>query len=138
MANEALVAAVKQIMGLAKSGKTDESYEGYRALFASPEFLTYTPAEQRQALNFMINKKVAPHMPPKSLIEAHRAAIGPLTELVSAHNEPMDYELLGICHVVVGNEAAAGNIFKTGLDLERKKDPGSNLCGALMKWYSSV
>jgi hypothetical protein len=138
MANEVLVAAVKNIIGLAKSGKTDEANDGYRALFSSPEFGAYTPTEQRQALNLMINKKVAPHMPKPSLVEAHRAAIGPLTELVSKYNEPMDYELLGICHVVVGNEAAAGNIFKTGLDLERAKDPGSNLCGALMKWVSSV
>jgi len=138
MANEALVAAVKQIMTLAKTGKTDEAYEGYRALFSSPEFATYTPGEQRQALKLLLAFKVPPHMPAKSIVEAARAAVVPLTELVSQHNDPADYELLGIAHCVAGNEAAAGNIFKAGLDLERSRDPGSNLCGSLMKWVSAV
>ncbi|MEO7096492.1 MAG: hypothetical protein ABI175_24750 [Polyangiales bacterium] len=75
---------------------------------------------------------------PCGRVEAARSAVGPLTELVSQFNDPADYELLGIAHCVVGNETAAGSIFKAGLDLERSRDPGSNLCGSLMKWVSSV
>ena len=138
MANEALVTAVKQIMALGKAGKTDEAFAGYKALFESPAFRTYTPAEQRQAIKLVVNHKVPPHFPPPAMVEAHRAAIGPLSELMASLNEPIDYELLGICHVVVGNDAAAGNIFRTGLQLERERDPGSNLCGSLMKWVAAV
>lgn len=138
MPNETLVAAVKKIVSARREGKEEEAYTGFKDLFAAPEFTKYEPAEQRQAMKLMIDRKVAPHMPKPWVVEAHRAAIGPLTELVSAHNDPADYELLGICHVVVGNEQAAGNIFRNGLKLERERDPQSTLCGSLMKWVAAV
>lgn len=138
MPNETLVAAVKKIVAARRDGREEEGWNGFRELFSSPEFPKYEPAEQRQAMKLMIDRKVAPHMPKPYVIEAHRAAIGPLTELVSALNDPADYELLGICHVVVGNEQAAGNIFRTGLKLERDRDPQSTLCGSLMKWVAAV
>ena len=138
MANEALVAEVKRIVTLRREGKEQEAYDGYRALFAATAFGAYKPEEQRQAIKLMIDRKVAPHMPKPWVVESHRAAIPPLTELVSAHNDPADYELLGICHVVVGNEAAAANIFRNALQIERERDPQSTLCGSLMKWVSAV
>jgi hypothetical protein len=138
MPNEELVATVKKIVTARREGKEEEAWNGFRDLFAAPAFPKYEPAEQRQALKLMIDRKLAPHMPKPWVIEAHRAALGPLTELVSAHNDPADYELLGICHVVVGNEQAAGNIFRTGLKLERDRDPQSTLCGSLMKWVAAV
>jgi hypothetical protein len=139
MANEALVAVVKEAVGLMKAGKTAEAHAVYIKLFGSPEFASYRPEDQRQAIRLVvITKGVAPHNPAASLVEAHRAALGPLTELVSQLNDPADYELLGVCHVVLGNEAAAGNIFREGLRLERARDAGSTLCGSLMKWASSV
>ena len=71
-------------------------------------------------------------------IEAHRAAIAPLTELVSAHGEPGDHEMLGICHLAVGNEESASAIFKAGLAIERERSPQSDLCGTLMKRVSML
>jgi hypothetical protein len=72
------------------------------------------------------------------MLEAHTAARGILTGLVSTHAEPSDHELLGICHVVLGDEASASSVFKAGLAIERVRDPSSKLCGTLMKRVSML
>jgi len=123
MSKEALVGAVKEIVTLSRAGDAEASFDGYSALFARPDFTENRPEDQRQALK---------------LLAAHRAAIGPLTDLVSKHNEPEDYEMLGICHLAIGNEAAAANMFREGLTLERAKNAGSDLCGRLMTRVSSL
>ena len=138
VANEALVSAVKEIVALAKAGDMDGSYNGYRDLFGSADFPGYRVEDQRQALRLMILAKGAPPVPSDAMKEAHRAALGALTELVSTLGEPADHELLGICHVVLGNEASASDIFKAGLALERERNPSSDLCGALMRRVSMV
>jgi hypothetical protein len=138
MPNEALAAAVKNILVLAKAGKSDEAYAGYAALCASAAFATYSPADQRQALKLMILAKGIPAFPPPSIVEAHRAAIAPLQALVRAHGEPFDYQLLGICFTRTGDEASARASFQAGLDIERARDPQSPLCGSLMKYVASV
>jgi hypothetical protein len=86
----------------------------------------------------MIHAKGVPEPPSPAMVEAHRAAIEPLTELVSMHNEPADYEMLGMCHVAVGNEQGAGAVFRAGLALERERNAQSDLCGALMKRVSML
>jgi len=138
MANEALVQAVKEIVALSKSGDREGSYFGYRDLFASAEFETYRPEDKRQALRLMLMTKGAPNVLTPAMTEAHRAALGPLTELVSTLGEPADHELLGMCHVALGNEESASNIFKAGLALERERNPSSDLCGALMRRVSML
>jgi hypothetical protein len=139
MSKEALVGAVKGIMAQARGGDTEGSYEGYRGLFASADFTANTPADQRQALKLLVlQKRPGTGAPSDALKEAHRAALGPLTELVSAHNEPEDYEMLGICHLMVGNEEAASNLFRQGLTLERERNPASDLCGRLMTRVASI
>lgn len=138
MANEALVQAVKQIVANARAGNLDQAYSGYRDIFASPVFMTYRAEDQRQALRLMILAKNAPRTPTSPMIEAHRAAVPALTELVSRDQDPADHEMLGICHVVLGNEASAGVIFRAGLAIERERNPGSDLCGELMKRISMI
>jgi hypothetical protein len=138
MANEALVSAVKVIVGNARAGKLDEAYAGYKALFASPAFRTYDAAEKRQALRLMIHAKGVPDPPTPAMVEAHRAAIEPLTDLVSEHGEPADYEMLGMCHVAVGNIDGAGTVFRAGLAIERERNAQSDLCGAFMKRISMI
>jgi hypothetical protein len=138
MANEELVAAVKKIAALAREGNLDQAYLGYRDIFASPVFMTYRPEDQRQVLRLMILAKHAPKTPSSPMVEAHRAAVPALTELVSLHQEPADHEMLGICHVVLGNEESAGVIFRAGLAIERTRSPGSDLCGDLMKRISMI
>ena len=138
MPNEALVASVKNIVGLAKAGKSDEAYAGYLELFASAAFSAYSAPDQRQALKLMILAKGIAAFPAAPVVEAHRAAVGPLRTLVAQHGEPADYELLGLCQARTGDEAAALSTFRAGLDIERARDPQSPLCGTLMKRVASV
>jgi len=138
MPNEALVAAVKHIIALAKGGKMDDSYAAYGELFSGPLFASCPVNEQRQALKLMVHAKGLPTFPTPAIQAAHKAAIPPLNALIEAHHEPGDYELLGLCQVRAGDEAAARVAFQKGLDLERARDPQSPLCGQLMKWVASV
>jgi hypothetical protein len=138
MANEELVSSVKRIVMLARGGDLDAAYQGYRDLFASPVFPTYRPEDQRQALRLMILAKNTPQKPTEPMIDAHRAAVPALTELVSVYQEPGDHEMLGICHVRLGNEESAAVIFRAGLALERERNASSDLCGELMKRISML
>ena len=141
MANEALVAAVKEIVALGRTGKLDDAYNKYTALFADPAFLHSKAEDQRQVLKMMVLVKHTQHQqqhPSEAMLGAHRAALLPLTELVSALAEPIDHEMLGACHVLLGNIDAASSIFKAGLAIERQRDPGSTLCGQLMKRVSDI
>jgi hypothetical protein len=138
LANEELVRSIKDIVGRAKSGDADGAYRGYRDLFASPAFAAYRVEDQRQALQLMVLMKGAPKPATPAMLEAHGAARGLLTSLVASHAEPSDHELLGICHVVLGDEATASDVFKAGLALERLRDPQSNLCGTLLKRVSMI
>ena len=138
MANEELVAAVKRVVALARSGNLDEAYLGYRDIFGNAIFTTYRPEDQRQALRLMVLAKNAPKPPTPSMLDAHRAALPALTELVSVHQEPADHELLGVCHLLLGHEESASTIFRAGLAIERERSPGSDLCGELMKRISLI
>ncbi len=137
MSKEALVSAVKQCMAQARSGDQEGSYDGYGRLYASPEFAANKPEDQRQALKLLILAK-RQGQPSQRLVDAHRAAIPALTELVSTHNEPEDYEMLGLCHLLIGNDQAASNMFRHGLTLERERNPASDLCGRLMTRVAAI
>ena len=130
--------AVKAIVGKVRAGDRKSAYEGYRALFADQAFRGYPPGDQRQALRLMIHAKGVPDPPTPEMVEAHRAAIEPLTELVSSLEDPADYEMLGMCHVAVGNEQGAGAVFRAALAIERQRNAQSDLCGALMKRVSML
>jgi hypothetical protein len=136
MANEALTQAVKKIVGLARAGSVDDAYAAYRDLFADPSFMTHRPEDQRQVLKLMIHAKGLYERPTAKMVEAHRSALSPLTELVSQYGEPADHEMLGMCHVMLGHEESASVIFRAGLATERERNPQSDLCGQLMKRIS--
>jgi hypothetical protein len=138
MANEALVSTVKSIVANARAGKLEEAYSGYSALFGSAAFRGYEPNDQRQALKLMVHAKGVPDPLPPVAVEAHRAALGPLADLVAKHGEPADHEMLGMCQVVVGDEASAAVVFRAGLAIERERNAQSDLCGALMKRVSML
>jgi hypothetical protein len=138
MTKDDLVKQVKTIVALARGGNLDEAYAGYRALFSDPGFLAQRPEDQRQALKLMVHAKVQVREPTPAMIEAHRAALMPLTELVSSWGEPGDHELLGTCHVLLGNLQSASAIYRAGLAVERERNPGSDLCGELMKKISLI
>jgi hypothetical protein len=138
MADQALVDAVKAIVSSVRAGDRKGGYAGYKALFASDAFRRYPPNDQRQALRLMIHAKGAPAPPTPEMVEAHRSAIEPLTELVSSLEDPADYEMLGMCHVAIGNEQGAGAVFRAALAIERERNAQSDLCGALMKRVSML
>jgi TPR repeat protein len=137
MSKEALVNAVKQIMAQSRGGDVEGSYNSYAQLYGTSEFAANKPEDQRQALKLLILAK-RHGQPSAKLVEAHRAAIPALTELVSTLNEPEDYEMLGLCHLLIGNEQAASNMFRQGLTLERAKNPASDLCGRLMTRVAAI
>lgn len=138
MANEDLVRSIKEIVTRAKGGDPDGAYRGYQELFASDAFGAFRVEDQRQALRLMVMMKGAPKPATPAMVEAHRAAAGPLTSMVAGHAEPADHELLGICHVVCGDEATASAVFRAGLAIERERSPQSPLCGMLMKRVSML
>ena len=137
MSKDFLVNSVKAIMAQQRAGDTEGAFDGYGTLFAAPEFGANKPEDQRQALKLLILAKRQGN-PSTRLIEAHRAAIPALTELVSTHNEAEDYEMLGLCHLLIGNDQAASNMFRQGLQLERAKNPASDLCGRLMTRVAAI
>jgi hypothetical protein len=138
MSKEALVKAVKGIVSLAREGRFDEAYDGYTGLFSGAEFAACKPEDQRQALRLMILAKGGPPQPTPAMIRAHRAAVGPLTELVSVHGDPEDHEMLGLCHEMLGNLQSADAIYRAGIALERERNPQSDLCGRLMKRIAAL
>jgi hypothetical protein len=138
MATEALVTEVKQIVALAKAGSADDAYKRYAVLFRSPEFRTYPMEEQRQAIKLVANIKVPPSRATPAQIDAFRAAVEPLSDILGALGAPEDFQWLGICCIVTGDERRAGELFRTGLKLERDRNPQSDLCGSLMKWVAAV
>jgi Flp pilus assembly protein TadD len=125
--------SVKEIIAAGRAGTLDDSYRGYQDLFASAEFVTNEPGDQRQAMKIMILAKGAPRQATEAMKAAHQAAVEPLKELVRLHQEPADFELLGICHVMLGDPEEAERVFRAGLTIERERNPSSNLCGSLMK-----
>jgi hypothetical protein len=138
MADKVLVSAIKAIVAAARAGDLDGAYAGYRRLFSSAAFYDYDANDQRQALRLMIHAKGHADAPTPAMLAAHRAGIEPLTRLVSSHGEPADYEMLGMCHLVVGESEPANALFRAGLAIERERDAQSDLCGALMKRISML
>ena len=57
---------------------------------------------------------------------------------MSRFEEPADYEMLGICHLLLEHTEAASNMFRQGLNLERARNPASDLCGRLMSRVASI
>lgn len=138
MASPELVAAVKAIVGSARAGDMNAAYAGYKGLFASPTFAACEAQEKRQALRLMVHAKGVPDPPTQPMVDAHRVALPALEALVKQHGEPADHEMLGMCHVALGNEKAAGEVFRAGLTIERERNAQSDLCGALMKRVSML
>jgi hypothetical protein len=135
--NQELVVALKQIVGNAKKGKVDEAYKAYAELFGSTRFAEYRPEDQRQAMRIMVLAKQQP--PPNDIVrEAHRIASERLRTLIALHDHAADYEMLGVCQIVLDDTKAASAAFSSGLELERARNPGSELCGNLMRRAASI
>jgi hypothetical protein len=140
MTKDELVAAIKTILPLTREQKWDEAYTKYGELVSRPDFIELKADDQRKVLEMMILQpaKQLPNKLSKVIMDAHRAALPALTELVSNYSEPADHELLGLAHQRLGNEEAASNIYKAGLALERARNAASDLCGRLMNRMAAL
>ena len=132
-----LVATLKHIRGIGNDGHVDEAFRQYAALFSSPAFAACSPDDQRQALKLMIFGK-APEVPTEEMRAAYRAALPVLQALVVVHRDPADYEMLGMAYVGVEEPDKGSEMFKKALEIERTRDPASNLCGNLMRRVSQL
>jgi hypothetical protein len=137
VANEALVKSVKEIAAASKAGNAEGAYQGYRDLFASEAFAGYRVEDQRQALRLMILAKGVPAQPTPTMTEAYQSAMSCLARMMPL-GDAGDHELLGVCQLMLGDEASANATFRTGLAIERQRNPQSNLCGSLMKRVSML
>jgi hypothetical protein len=135
--NVELIAALKKIVSLSRSGNVDDAYREYATLFSSPTFADYRPEEQRQALKLMVLAKVPP---PKNdvVLDAYRAALTRLEVLANAVGEPADLEMLGATHVMFGDVSAANAAFARALEIERARNPSSELIGRVMTRVASL
>ena len=61
-----------------------------------------------------------------------------LQALVVVHRDPADYEMLGIAYVGSDEPDKGREIFKKALELERARNPASDLCGNLMRRVSEL
>ena len=97
--NAELIGALKKIVSLSRTGRIDEAYSEYAALFSSTAFGGYRREEQRQALKLMV---LAKNPPPKSevVVEAHRAALARLEVLTETGAEAIDLEMLNAARVM--------------------------------------
>ncbi|MGH7270502.1 MAG: hypothetical protein ACREJ3_08725, partial [Polyangiaceae bacterium] len=106
--------------------------------FASPAFRLHEAKDQRQTLRLMIHAKGIPSPGTAPVLDAHRAAMAVLADLITQYSEPADHEMMGICHLALGDEKAAAGAFRAGLAIERERNAQSDLCGTLMKRVSML
>jgi hypothetical protein len=130
-----LKGAVKTAIGLAREQRWDDFFGVYAQLFAHATFAQNRPEDQRQALKLMIMTKGLPLPSSQPGVSAYQAAWYALTRLVAEHQDPHDYELLGLVHLRLSDEAGARAVFQKGLELAQVIDD-SELCGQLLKHIS--
>jgi hypothetical protein len=121
---------LKRILELGKAGQLEDAFSECAALLDSTGFADHSPTEQRQALRllFVLDK---PGAPSDVVRRAQRSGRRRASDLVARLGDPADYELLGLCQAVLDEPAAAAQSFKKGLELERSRNPNSDLCARL-------
>ncbi|MBX3227461.1 MAG: hypothetical protein KIT84_13990 [Labilithrix sp.] len=129
--------ALKQARSAAKEGRLDDMFRQYGTVFASGSFASMRPDDQRQALKLMFFGK-QPDVASDDVKNAYRVTLPILQALVLRDRDPADYELLGMAYAVLEEPEKAMEIFKKALDVERARNPASDLCGSLMRRVSQL
>jgi hypothetical protein len=130
--NEALVSALKNIVGLTKKGQVDDAYREYAKLFAGALFSDARPEDQRQALKLMTAGKLQqPSGEP--VRDAYRAALVRALDLARRAGDPADYEIVGLCHYALDEKDPAREAWKKALDIERGKNSQPELAARVNK-----
>jgi hypothetical protein len=135
--NTELVTTLKEIRSMAKDGRVAESFRQLSVLYNTAAFAACRADDRRRALRMLVFGK--PHVAAaEDRLKAHQAAVAALQLLVVEHHEPSDYEMLGMAYAALGEPMKATEIWKKALDIERGRDPGSELCGNLMRRVSAL
>ena len=134
--NEAFVEAVKKIVLVLKSGRTDEGYTQYAELLSSPAFAEYRADDQRQALKLLLLAKAPARS--DAVSRAYKIALQRIQSLVDTLAEPADYEMLGVAHLQLEDRTAASAAFDIALKLERARNPQSELCVSLGRRIAQI
>jgi hypothetical protein len=132
-----LKSAVKSAVALARESRWEEFYGVYAGLFADPSFSQNKTDDQRQALKLMIMTKGLPAPTTQQGIEAYQAAWHALSHLVGALHDPRDYELLGLTHLRLQDEAGAKKVFQQGLEVAQG-GTDADLCGPFLRHLSTL
>ncbi|MFO0667324.1 MAG: hypothetical protein U0174_25460 [Polyangiaceae bacterium] len=129
---DSLKATMRRIIALGKSGDADAAYREYANLFMGATFADNKIEDQRLSLRLLVLGKT-PTQASDALLEAFKAALPRLSALVAISKEPGDYEMLGVCNVLLKNTDDARTAFTTGLELEKQKSTTSDLFGNLTR-----
>lgn len=123
---DGLKATMRRIIALGKSGDADNAYREYANLFLGAAFEDNKIEDRRLALRLLVLGKT-PTQPSEPLLDALRAALPRLQTLVGTSKEPGDFEMLGVCNVLLSNKAAAKEAFAAGLEIEKGRNTSSDL-----------
>lgn len=119
-------AAFQRILEHDQAGRQQEAHNECAALLERPGFSAGPTDVQRRALKLLLVLG-APASPQPTRTRALRAGCDRARELIERLKDPMDYEILGLCQTALGESAAAADTFKQGLELERSRNPSSEL-----------
>ena len=137
MADDFIVASVKEAIHLSRQGKHDESFVRYQALFDAAEFAAASPASRRQALKLMVTAQGVPDPLGPPAVAAFQSAWKMITLLVQSGQEAQDYDLLGLTHLRLGDLAGAKSVFEAGLAIAHGKND-AEWSGKLLKRLSTL
>ena len=135
--DERFVEAVKKIVLVLKSGRTDDGYQQYADLLRAGSFTQYRPDDQRQAIKMLLLAK-PPAVRTEPVSAAFHAAVDRIQALIDAHADPADYEMLGVARLHLEEKQAAHTAFEVALKLERARNPSSDLVSNLERRLSQV
>ena len=139
MATEALVARIKQILALAKAGNVDEAYKAYAQLYPQrrvPDVSDGGAAQGDQARRQHQDPAEPGHALADRRVQGRDRAAAARSSAARARRRTSSGS--ASASMVAGNEKEAGELFRTGLKIERDRNPQSDLCGSLMKWVAAV
>ncbi len=125
-----IVPTLQKIIELSTEGRHDDAFRECAALLERTKFVTYDQGEQRKALKVLL-AMTGPQTPSYVLRRAYRAGRDRAKTLAQKSTDPLDYELLGLCQLAIDESAAAGETFRQALELERSRNPESELCARL-------